>query len=140
TVQRLTIEHRELYPVLDRIRTVADRLDGLTPPAARTELKAVDRLLREHLLPHEVRDDAELYPLLAELLGGEDPMGTMSRTHREIAHLLRLYTRLVGDLPQEGPEPEDRRDLQRVLYSLSAILQLHFAQEEELFATVVDEG
>jgi heavy metal translocating P-type ATPase len=140
TVQRLTVEHRELYPVLDRIRAMADRLDGLTPQTARTELETVDRLLREHLLPHEVRDDAELYPLLAELLGGEDPMGTMSRTHREIAHLLRLYTRLVGDLPLEGPEPEDRRDLQRVLYSLSAILRLHFAQEEELFATMVDDG
>jgi len=140
TAQRLQSEHRELYPVLDRIRTVADRLDGFTPQAARTELEAVDRLLREHLLPHERRDDAELYPVLAELLGGADPMGAMSRTHREIAHLWRLYTRLVADLPLEGLEPEDRRDLQRVLYSLSAILRLHFAQEEELFATVADDG
>ncbi|MFO1432988.1 MAG: heavy metal translocating P-type ATPase [Candidatus Competibacteraceae bacterium] len=140
TAQRLQSEHRELYPILDRIRTVADRLDRLEPQAARTELHAVDHLLREQLLPHESRDDAELYPVLAELLGGEDPMGTMSRTHREIAHLWRLDTRLVADLPAEGPEPEDRRDLQRVLYSLSAILRLHFAQEEEIFATVVDEG
>jgi hypothetical protein len=91
-------------------------------------------------LPHERSDDAQLYPVLAKLLGGEDPMGTMSRTHREIIHLARLYTRFVADLPPEGPELIERRDLQRVLYSLSAILRLHFAQEEEIFATVADEG
>jgi hypothetical protein len=45
TVQRLKIEHRKLYPVLDRIRAMADRLDGLTPQVTRTELEVVDRIL-----------------------------------------------------------------------------------------------
>ena len=72
-------------------------------------------------------------PPLAPLLGGEDPLGSMSSTHREIAHLGRLFHRRVSDLSEEGPDPAEQRELRRLLYGLGAILQLHFAQEEELF-------
>lgn len=140
TVARLMAEHQELIPVIDRLDTVAHELDTLSPVVARHELTKVAQELQAHLLPHEEHDDATLYPTLAGLLGGDDPMGTMSRTHREIAHLTRLYTRLVTALPHEGPGREDQRELRRVLYSLSAILRLHFAQEEELFATLADDG
>jgi heavy metal translocating P-type ATPase len=137
--QRLALEHRELEPVLDRLRATADRLDTLEADAARTALAEIDRLLRDHVVPHERTDESELYPTLARVLGGHDPMGTMSRTHREIHHLCRLYSRLVADLGPEGPSPEERRDLRRVLYGLDAILRLHYAQEEELYATITDE-
>ncbi|ATB35185.1 Lead, cadmium, zinc and mercury transporting ATPase [Cystobacter fuscus] len=136
TVRQLRAEHQELRPVLDRIQALADRLDALEPRRQRSELLALEGLLCSRLLPHERRDDTELYPTLAPLLGGEDPLGSMSRTHREIAHLGRLYQRRVSDLPEEGPDPAERRELRRLLYGLGAILQLHFAQEEELFQTV----
>jgi hypothetical protein len=55
------------------------------------------------------------------------------RTHYEIHRLARLFSRLVAQLPAEGPGPEDLRDLRRTLYGLNAILSLHFAQEEELY-------
>ncbi|MFY0583196.1 heavy metal translocating P-type ATPase [Cystobacter fuscus] len=136
TVRQLRAEHQELRPVLERIQALADRLDALEPRRQRAELLALEGLLCGRLLPHERRDDTELYPTLAPLLGGEDPLGSMSRTHREIAHLGRLYQRRVSDLPEEGPDPAERRELRRLLYGLGAILQLHFAQEEELFQTV----
>ena len=91
------------------------------------------------VLPHERTDESDLYPSLARLLGGQDPMGSMSRTHREIHHLCRLFGRLVADGTADGPSADERRDLRRVLYGLDAILRLHYAQEEELYETMTDE-
>lgn len=135
-VGHLRREHEELRPVLERVQSLADRLDALGAPQQKSELLELDGLLRERLLPHERRDDTELYPPLARLLGGEDPLGPMSRTHREITHLGRLYHRRVVRLGDQGLDALEQRELRRLLYGLGAILQLHFAQEEELFNAV----
>ncbi len=134
--ERLQAEHQALQPLLDRIRTLAERLDALPEPDARKELCEVDRLLREDVLPHEQREEADLYPKVAGLMGGRDPMAAMSRTHREIIHLVGVYGRLVEDWPGEGPDSMLIGDLRRVLFSLEAILRLHLAQEDEIFDTV----
>lgn len=136
SVRQLRAEHQELRPVLERIQSLADHLDDWAPRQQRSELLALESMLEERLLPHERSDETELYPSLARLLGGEDPLGSMSRTHREIAHLGRLYHRRVSDLSEDGPDPTEQRELRRLLYGLGAILQLHFAQEEELFEAV----
>ena len=75
-----------------------------------------------------------MYPVVAELMGGEDPMGSMARAHLEISHLGRVFEQLLADLPEDGPRAEDLMDLRRVLYGLHAILRLHFAQEEEAYS------
>jgi hypothetical protein len=137
-VDRLKTEHDELGPVLDRVRAAADRLVTLPTASVRTELLELDELLRGRLLPHEHRDDAELYPTVARMLGGEDPMAAMSRTHREIMHLALLLHRMILDLPAEGPDPAVLRELQHILYGLDAILRLHFAQEEEIYHALAD--
>ena len=79
----------------------------------------------------ELEEEATLYPAVAAWIGGQDPTAPMSRAHLEIAHLVRRYGRLVDELPPEGPGPDDVRDLRRVLYGLHAVLELHFAQEDE---------
>ncbi|HMC07801.1 MAG TPA: hypothetical protein VKL22_00555, partial [Actinomycetota bacterium] len=53
-----------------------------------------------------------------------------------IRRLIRSFGRLVEDLPDTGPGPEDIRDLRRVLYGLHAVLRLHFAQEEESYLSL----
>ena len=122
-------------PFIERIRLLADRLGTLSAESLTSELRAVDGFLQAHLLPHEASDETEIYPGLADIVGGADPMGTMSHTHREIAHLARLYHHLVADwLPQEAGEAE-LGELRRVLYALDAILRLHYAQEDELYET-----
>jgi heavy metal translocating P-type ATPase len=138
--ERFRDEHRRLLPEVRRLRLVADRLDDLSPAAARRELLAVHHFLREQLLPHERAEDADVYPLVARMIGGEDPTATMSRAHLEIAHLIRLFTGLVDELPPEGPAAEDLRELRRVLYGLYAILRLHFAQEEDSYLALVGPG
>ena len=137
-VRSLRAEHGSLGAVLDRMRAVADRLGSSVDGAAtRAELAAVAGEL-EAVLAHERSDETMLHPQLAALVGGNDPMAAISRTHREIAHLGRRFARLVADLPDSGPAVEDVTELRRVLYALEAILRLHFAQEDELYDSVAE--
>jgi soluble P-type ATPase len=130
--------HLDLLPVIDRVRQVADRLDLVPPSVAGRELAELRRLLDDRLLPHEAADDAALYPLVAKVLGGADPVGPMGREHVEIRRLVGMLERLVADLPASGPSPADLRDLRRVLYGLHAVLRLHFAQEDESYLSLFE--
>jgi heavy metal translocating P-type ATPase len=136
---RFRDEHREFVPWLARIRTVADRLESYSPVEARDELRQIRWFLTERLPQHEEEEEAAVYPVVSRLMGGEDPMGTMSRAHLEIDHLSRVFVHLVDDVPPEGPAVEDLVDLRRVLYGLHAILRLHFAQEEEAYSWLASE-
>jgi heavy metal translocating P-type ATPase len=134
--RRLRAEHDEIMPKLERLRTIADTLDTLPRDEAAAELERTRSFLEDELVPHEKADDAEIYPYISGLIGGEDPLAAMSRTHREIFHLVRLFSAQVRDLSPQGPGSGDLRDLRRILYGLHAILVLHFAQEEELYASL----
>ena len=141
--QRYRAEHGLLLPDVDRLRKVADRLDELSPLQAKAELADLRRFLEERLVPHEKTEDATVYPLVARAIGGEDPTAAMSRAHLEIAHLARLFGRLVDELPPGDAEPltaDDLRDLRRILYGLHAVLRLHFAQEEEQYLPLLEDG
>lgn len=135
---RLKAEHAELAPLIDRIRASADHLSMAAASEIRTDLIELDALLRERLLPHERQDEVEVYPAVAHMIGGEDPMAAMSRVHREIIRLSTLFNRMINDLPPEGPDARSVREFQRVLYGLDAILRLHFAQEEETYHNLAD--
>jgi len=137
---RLAAEHHELGPVLDRIRACADRLPMLAEAALHTELAELDGLLRSKLFPHERDDETALYPRLERMLGGDDPLAPLSRTHREILRLGHLFQQMTEDLPPNHVPAETVQDLQRVLYGLDAILRLHFAQEEEIYHGVTETG
>jgi heavy metal translocating P-type ATPase len=132
--ERFRAEHREFAPELQRIRSVADRLDTFAPAQAREELERIRWFLLERLPRHEQEEEAAVYPVVARLMGGEDPMGSMERAHMEIEHLARVFGHLVADVPEDGPTRDDLVDLRRVLYGLHAVLRLHFAQEEEAYS------
>ena len=42
----------------------------------------------------------------------------------------------MDEIGDDGPTADDRTDLQRALYGLDAIVRLHQAQEEELYASI----
>lgn len=140
TVDAMKAQHGALEPALDQLRRLADRLGEADGPALLEDLRAVDRLLQERLLPHERDDERRVHPAVAPLLGGRDPMAAISRTHREIAHLGRRLHRLVADLPADGPREQDLHELRRSLYGLEAILRLHFAQEDEIYDSVASDA
>jgi len=132
-------EHRDLTPSIARIRALADGLGTMPARAARAELGQVRAFLLDTLVPHEEREDREVFPVLARAVGNDDVTAALHRTHTEIFHLVRFTDRLVREVPEEGPGPEDLTDLRRVLYGLDAILRLHMAQEEELYMALGDE-
>jgi hypothetical protein len=136
---RLRHEHRDLGPTIGSIRPLADGLGELDPALARVELEALRLFLVDDLVPHELQEDREVFPLVASALGNDDVTAGLHRTHTEIFHLVRFIDRLVRELPETGPGPEDLTDLRRVLYGLDAILRLHMAQEEELYVSLGDE-
>jgi heavy metal translocating P-type ATPase len=136
TGTRLMAEHRALAPGIARLRVVADHLDEADPAAARQELLAIRAFLTDTLMPHEEEEDRTVYPILATAMGTDDATAALHRTHTEIFHLIRLYGRILEELGEDGPTADDRTDLQRALYGLDAILRLHMAQEEELYAAI----
>jgi heavy metal translocating P-type ATPase len=137
--QRFGAEHTVLRPDLARIRDVADHLDIAPPAASIAAVREVHRFLVDELDPHEQAEDHDLYPALARVLGGNDPTATMSRAHVEISHLIRRLGRVLDDIDPERPDADDVTELRRLLYGLYAILQLHFAQEDEGYLSLVDE-
>jgi heavy metal translocating P-type ATPase len=137
--RRFSAEHVRLRSDLEGIRAAANGLGVDPDDQALARVRAVRVFLDEELLPHEQAEDAVLYPVLAEVLGGEDPTGTMSRGHAEIAHFVRRLGGLLDDIPPTGPEPDDLQELRSVLYGLYAVLRLHFAQEDEGYFSMLDD-
>jgi soluble P-type ATPase len=134
----LEIEHRQLLPLVASVGRMADTCEDLVPGNAAAALLSLAGELDDRLLSHEQLEETTVYPALAAAIGGQDPMAVMSGSHREIFHLVRLLRRNVTRLDDTGLDRDQIRDIRRILYSLHAILGLHFAQEEELYAAVAD--
>lgn len=142
-VRRLDEEHRRLRPRVRRLPHLAGAVAGseeVTPVAALDEIDAFVRDLAEH----ERDDERLLYPEVARVLGGRDPTGTMSRAHADISARLRRIRELTARLRAKavtGParQASARRELERELVELHALLELHFAQEEEGYHSLAEE-
>ena len=134
--ERLSAEHVELEPVMEAIRQLADDLPHLPRESIKGALDHLNESLTRRLVPHETHDDNTVYPDIAALIGGDDPLATMSAMHREIFRLTHLLNQMAADVPAEGPNPDWLREIQRLLYALDAIVRLHCAQENELFYTL----
>ena len=122
-------EHMEVREIVEQVRSVADDLDA--PPVDLDPARRLLVRLESELLPHELAEERELYPVVAKILGGADPMGALSRTHAEIEHQIRRLRRLIDDIGDTAPTPDDVIELRGLLYGLYAVLKLHNSQEEE---------
>ncbi|MET9295831.1 heavy metal translocating P-type ATPase [Streptomyces sp. NPDC003077] len=136
-LHRFAAEHDALRDILEAVRDAADRLSDAPGPDATEAVRQVSRLLSERLLPHEDAEEHQLYPALADPLGGPEATATMSRAHAEIA---RLSRRVAAHLALTGPDgalrPDQLDDLRACLYGLHTVLRLHFLQEEENYFTL----
>lgn len=127
--EKLQKEHADLQSTLDQIRLLADRLAS-QQNVTTEEMTELARLIEQKLIPHEQIDERQLHPELAHKMAGNDPMAMLSRTHGEILQLCNQYLLLVN----QSQDEQQRNEMIGVLYSLSAILKLHFAQENELYS------
>lgn len=137
-VMHLQGEHTAMLPVLAQINELADKLGELPMAQVQVGLEQLLTVLRQEILPHERQDDAELYPLVARLIGGEDPMATMSHTHRAIYKLIHSLERFATEFGARNPVPVDLPELRNTLYALDTIMRLHLAQEDELYQNLAE--
>jgi len=127
--ERLHAEHLSLRPLVESVRSVADDLTSGGHDLRRVR-GLLDRLENE-ILPHERAEQTLFYPVLARVLGGTDPVGALVRSHAEIEHQISRLHRLLDEVADAPPEPEDVVELSRLLYGLYAVLRLHDVQEVE---------
>ncbi len=136
--RRFQDEHLAIRGHIAEVRAAADALGHRPLDPSLSRVRGVHRLLVEEVGPHEEAEQSLLYPALDRLLGGEDPTGTMSRAHVEIAHQIRRLGQLLEEIDPGGPDENDVIELQRLLYGLHAILRLHTAQEDESYLSLDD--
>lgn len=138
--QPLRDEHRQLLVRLEALRETADAA-GYAPSAAFAAMveEALD-FLSYHLLPHARAEEAFLYPAVARVLGAPRGTATMSRDHVEVERLARELRALRPAHPDDDLDVAKLRALRQVLYGLYAVVQLHFAKEEEVYLPLLDAG
>jgi iron-sulfur cluster repair protein YtfE (RIC family) len=133
-------EHSHLRPHVRQLRELADRVGELTLPALRAGVAQAHAFLASHLIPHARAEDRTLYPVVAGLMGATDATRTMSRDHVEVVLLTEQLASLRAALEAGAPDAQQVKALRRVLYGLHAIVELHFAKEEEIYLPLLDRG
>jgi heavy metal translocating P-type ATPase len=127
-------EHEHLAARLEDIAATAEQLDARASRQVMRELQRVRRLLVDEVLPHELAEEGDVYPAVRASYPGQDPTVSLRRAHREIARRIRLLDRLISEIGDDGPDEEEIIDLQRALFGLHAVLEVHVALEDELFS------
>jgi hypothetical protein len=135
--EALLRDHRALEQWLNRLREVADGLDDAQGKRAVSLVTEANAIVQKEVVKHEREDEATLYPRLSKKLADASGLAAMSRAHREIQHLARLLLRLSTGLRAEEADRYLVRDAQRVIESIEALVRLHNAQEEDIYAYVL---
>jgi iron-sulfur cluster repair protein YtfE (RIC family) len=139
-MQPLRDEHAELAPHVEAIRRVADVVGLTSAPSLREQVAGVYEFLAHHLIPHAKAEDAVLYPEVERVLHSPGATAAMRRDHVEVAELTEQLRALEPELSAEVVSASVERSLRRILYGLYALVRLHFAEEEEIFVPVLEEG
>ncbi len=136
----LRAEHRELLPKIERIRRVADSV-GLVPVGTlRERVAEVRGFLVHDLIPHARAEEAELYPVVARLMGAPEATATMRHDHVEVAGLVDELEGVEPELMVSPLPLEVEQALRRILYGLYVLVKVHFVEEEEIYLPLLDAG
>lgn len=133
----LRAEHRDLFPHVTELRSVADAVTTWTDDSPARITNAVT-FLRDHLVPHAQAEEAVLYPTVERLQGAPGATATMVADHAEIVARIEALVTLGGAFTRRSPSEAEANELRAQLYGLQAILALHFAKEEEVLLPILD--
>lgn len=128
-------EHRSLLPEVEGLAALATEAPDLDEPALRRGLESAVQFLDQGLLPHAAEEERSIYPAVEGVLravGGGTR--TMSIDHRAIAAMATELGELAG-----GPLTAlSRRRVERLLYGLSALVEVHLTKENEVYLPLLD--
>jgi heavy metal translocating P-type ATPase/RND family efflux transporter MFP subunit len=126
-------EHEKIEVALERLRSIADALDGADAASAAGLVSEATGIVSSVIVDHEKRDEAVVYPGVGGFLQDSHGLSAMSGAHREIQHQARLLERLSKGLGEENPEPHVVRDAQHIIETIEALVRIHNAQEEDIY-------
>lgn len=133
-------EHRHLRPHIDALRVSAEAVGSEDLAELRMRISDDVAFLTRHLAPHAMAEDAVLYPVVAEVLGAPEATATMQRDHAEVGRLTAELAMLGEQLDAVDTIGDDlANDLRRVLYGLHALINVHFAKEEEIYVPILEQ-
>lgn len=137
--QPLKDEHKELFPHVDRIRQVAEKIGDVLTGEIRSGVDEVYDFLAYHLKPHAEAEEVALYPVVQKVLGSPEATLTMSRDHVEVGRYIEELAALKQDLATRDPNREQITSLRRVLFGVYGLVKVHFAKEEEVYLPILDQ-
>ncbi len=134
--------HARLLDYVEALYALADCLgaDCLDTPgvlAELTELRELQRGLREMLIPHMDAVEAAVYPTLERIMQDRETNSPMRLEHEEIRHLVAS----IGQIVDEADTRLERGSvlaLRRVMLRLHVLLKTHLA-EEELYLPILED-
>jgi iron-sulfur cluster repair protein YtfE (RIC family) len=138
-MQPLKDEHHELWPRVESLLSTAKAVGGADANSIRFQLDAILAFLQDDLIPHAFAEDRVLYPAVERAMGATGATATMSRDHLEVAHLVDDLDRAHRALPAGQLGDVEATELCRILFSLYALLKLHFAKEEEIYLPLLED-
>lgn len=130
-------EHADLRPHLAELVAVAVGLDRWAADTPE-RLRGVVEFLAGHLVPHARAEEAVLYPAVEEVMRAPGATDTMIADHAEIMRRIDALAATVGTVGNGPATTTQAEQLRAQLYGLGAILELHFAKEEEVLLPVLD--
>jgi iron-sulfur cluster repair protein YtfE (RIC family) len=136
----LRAEHRDLLPHLRALDVTADEIDHWDRDETVKVLGDVVTFLRGHLVPHASAEEEVLYPAVEEAMAAPGATATMQADHVEIVSRIDRLAAATSTVAAQWPDDALARDIAHQLVGLSAILQLHFAKEEDVLLPVLDES
>lgn len=136
--EKIRAEHDELRPHVEQLRITADAVGGTSIDVLRELTEACLRFVVHDLLPHADSEGEVLYAAVARVLGSTEATATMVRDHVEVRRYAEELSTVHGTLMAGHRLTEEiARDLRRILYGLYAVVSLHFAKEDEVYAVLL---
>jgi iron-sulfur cluster repair protein YtfE (RIC family) len=136
--QPLRDEHKEMYRDVESLRLAGDAVNESLTTLAHAKIEESFNFLTDHLLPHTQAEDKVLYPMVQKAMGAPQATATMSRDHIELERLTEVLGTLRVHKTQLSITFDQVQSLRRVLYGLYALLNVHFAKEEEIYLPLLD--
>jgi len=133
-------EHRLFYGPLEAIRQAAERVGDLALPELRRQIDEVHAFLVERFIPHARAEEEAVDPLIEPVLGDRYATEPMESESTEVGRLAGKLSALRERLVYSYFGPAQLRSLRDALYDLHALVELHLAETDESYLTLLHKG
>lgn len=137
-LQPLREEHRELFPHIKHMQTVADAVGIVPLNSLQQGIDEVIVFLVHQLLPHAQAEERVLYPVVDEIVGASGVTATMSQDHIAIGRLTEELKSLRQNFQEPSLQTSQQQEFRRVLYGLLTLVTVHMAKEEEVYLPLLE--